>query len=89
MEGKTRRTRGVDSYRPESMPSVARGREMSDYSEKSVLLPAMVKNLQGALRHKEFASAEEHIWKMLMALLAIGAAIESKADEVIGEILGD
>jgi hypothetical protein len=62
---------------------------MSDYSSKSVLLPAMVRDIQGALRHKEYKTAREHIKTAMLALGAIGAAIEDKADEVIGEILGD
>jgi hypothetical protein len=49
----------------------------------------MVRDIQGALRHKEYKTAREHIKTAMLALGAIGAAIEDKADEVIGEILGD
>lgn len=63
---------------------------MSDYSQHSVLLPVLVKDVQSALRGKDWEMAVKACGALVLAAAAVAAvATERKADEVIGEILGD
>ena len=63
---------------------------MSDYSQHSVLLPHLVKDVQSALRSKDWEQAIKACSALVLAAAATAtAAAERKADEILGEILGD
>jgi hypothetical protein len=60
---------------------------MTDYSQHSVLLPALVRDVQSALRRKDWDAAIHKASDLMVTAAAVAAvATERKCDEILDTV---